>query len=195
MGKSRGKLVQVLYPKVCNKQLDSWECDFYVMSWIKTIFRAVITDEWNEGSAFGGNLHPCCEKKENAARFASMEDDIRELCGSCCVRKHSWWLVEASSDVGEDYGPGALHDDNKDCRVDDEAVNLDDSWLMHENEDSNGIVTSIVVAMEVARDGCHGSLQDSVAIGFGGLKVEEDGDVAVVKCHLNIIVHTWIVCR
>ncbi|KOM55273.1 hypothetical protein LR48_Vigan10g116500, partial [Vigna angularis] len=32
----------------CNKQEDSWECGFYVMSWIKTIIRAVITDEWNE---------------------------------------------------------------------------------------------------------------------------------------------------
>ncbi|KOM49933.1 hypothetical protein LR48_Vigan08g076000 [Vigna angularis] len=43
-----GQIVQVLYPKVCNKQLDSWECGFYVMSWIKTIIRAVITDDWNE---------------------------------------------------------------------------------------------------------------------------------------------------
>ncbi|KOM50161.1 hypothetical protein LR48_Vigan08g098800 [Vigna angularis] len=48
MGKSRGQLVQVLYPKVCNKQLDSWECGFYVMSWIKTIIWAAITDNWNE---------------------------------------------------------------------------------------------------------------------------------------------------
>ncbi|KOM48853.1 hypothetical protein LR48_Vigan07g255700 [Vigna angularis] len=48
MGKSRGQLVQVLYPKVCNKQLDSWECGFYVMSWIKSIISAAITDDWNE---------------------------------------------------------------------------------------------------------------------------------------------------
>ncbi|KOM55490.1 hypothetical protein LR48_Vigan10g138200 [Vigna angularis] len=48
MGKTRGQLVQVLYPKVCNKQEDSWECGFYVMSWIKTIIRAAITDQWNE---------------------------------------------------------------------------------------------------------------------------------------------------
>ncbi|KOM31359.1 hypothetical protein LR48_Vigan01g091400 [Vigna angularis] len=41
MGKNRGQLVSVLYPKVCNKQLDSWECGYYVMSWIKTIIRAV----------------------------------------------------------------------------------------------------------------------------------------------------------
>ncbi|KOM40775.1 hypothetical protein LR48_Vigan04g097300 [Vigna angularis] len=47
IGKSRGQLVQILYPK-CNKQLDSWECDFYVMCWIKTIIRVVITDDWNE---------------------------------------------------------------------------------------------------------------------------------------------------
>ncbi|KOM34764.1 hypothetical protein LR48_Vigan02g091400 [Vigna angularis] len=45
--KSRGQLVQILYPK-CNQQLDSWECGFYVMCWIKTIIRAVITDDWNE---------------------------------------------------------------------------------------------------------------------------------------------------
>ncbi|KOM25504.1 hypothetical protein LR48_Vigan107s002300 [Vigna angularis] len=48
IGKSRGQLVQILYPKICNKQLDSWECGFYVMCWIKTIIRAVITDDWNE---------------------------------------------------------------------------------------------------------------------------------------------------
>ncbi|KOM38673.1 hypothetical protein LR48_Vigan03g205500 [Vigna angularis] len=46
--KSRGQLVQILYPKICNQQLDSWECDFYVMCWIKTIIRGVITDGWNE---------------------------------------------------------------------------------------------------------------------------------------------------
>ncbi|KOM25662.1 hypothetical protein LR48_Vigan151s000100 [Vigna angularis] len=34
----------------CNQQLDSWECGFYVMCWIKTIIRAVITDDWNERS-------------------------------------------------------------------------------------------------------------------------------------------------
>ncbi|KOM46204.1 hypothetical protein LR48_Vigan06g151000 [Vigna angularis] len=45
IGKSRGQLVQILYPKV---QLDSWECGFYVMCWIKTIIRVVITDDWNE---------------------------------------------------------------------------------------------------------------------------------------------------
>ncbi|KAG2397288.1 uncharacterized protein HKW66_Vig0144760 [Vigna angularis] len=44
IGKSRGQLVQILYPKV----VDSWECGFYVMCWIKTIIRAVITDDWNE---------------------------------------------------------------------------------------------------------------------------------------------------
>ncbi|KOM29071.1 hypothetical protein LR48_Vigan632s000600 [Vigna angularis] len=44
IGKSRGQLVQILYPKV----LDSWECGFYVMCWIKTIVRAAITDDWNE---------------------------------------------------------------------------------------------------------------------------------------------------
>ncbi|KOM25537.1 hypothetical protein LR48_Vigan115s000700 [Vigna angularis] len=48
IGKSRGQLVQILYPKVCNQQLDSWECGFYVMCWIQTIIRAVITDDWNE---------------------------------------------------------------------------------------------------------------------------------------------------
>ncbi|KOM26325.1 hypothetical protein LR48_Vigan252s003700 [Vigna angularis] len=48
IGKSRGQLVQILYPKVSNQQLDSWECGFYVMCWIKTIIRAIITDDWNE---------------------------------------------------------------------------------------------------------------------------------------------------
>ncbi|KOM57547.1 hypothetical protein LR48_Vigan11g058000 [Vigna angularis] len=32
----------------CIQQLDSWECGFYVMCWIKTIIRAVITDDCNE---------------------------------------------------------------------------------------------------------------------------------------------------
>ncbi|KOM41279.1 hypothetical protein LR48_Vigan04g147700 [Vigna angularis] len=48
MGKLRGQLVQILYPKVCNKQLDSWECGYYVKSWNKTIIRAGITDDWAE---------------------------------------------------------------------------------------------------------------------------------------------------
>ncbi|KOM49731.1 hypothetical protein LR48_Vigan08g055800 [Vigna angularis] len=48
IGKSRGQLVQILYPKVCNQQLDSWECGFYVMCWIKNIIRVVITYDWNE---------------------------------------------------------------------------------------------------------------------------------------------------
>ncbi|KOM49870.1 hypothetical protein LR48_Vigan08g069700 [Vigna angularis] len=48
IGKSRSQLVQILYPKVCNQRLDSWECSFYVMCWIKTIIPAVITDDWNE---------------------------------------------------------------------------------------------------------------------------------------------------
>ncbi|KOM57978.1 hypothetical protein LR48_Vigan11g101100 [Vigna angularis] len=48
MGKNQGQLVFVLYLKVCNKQPDSWECGYYVMSWIKTIIRVVITDDWNE---------------------------------------------------------------------------------------------------------------------------------------------------
>ncbi|KOM49353.1 hypothetical protein LR48_Vigan08g018000 [Vigna angularis] len=48
IGKNRGQLVFVLYPKVCNKQLDSWECGYYIMSWIKTIIRVVIIDDWNE---------------------------------------------------------------------------------------------------------------------------------------------------
>ncbi|KOM57184.1 hypothetical protein LR48_Vigan11g021600 [Vigna angularis] len=38
---------QTIQP-LCNKQLDSWECGFYVMSWIKTIIRATITNNWNE---------------------------------------------------------------------------------------------------------------------------------------------------
>ncbi|KOM43133.1 hypothetical protein LR48_Vigan05g073700 [Vigna angularis] len=44
VGKARGQLVQT-----CNKQLNSWECGYYVMSWIKTIIRAVITNDWIEG--------------------------------------------------------------------------------------------------------------------------------------------------
>ncbi|KOM43469.1 hypothetical protein LR48_Vigan05g107300 [Vigna angularis] len=34
--------------RICNQQLDSWECGFYVMCWIKTIIRAGITDDWKE---------------------------------------------------------------------------------------------------------------------------------------------------
>ncbi|KOM27834.1 hypothetical protein LR48_Vigan464s003100 [Vigna angularis] len=64
MGKNRGQLVFVLYPKVCNKQLDSWECGYYVMSWIKTIIRAVITDDWN---------------KRFKSTFAIPEDAIKKI--------------------------------------------------------------------------------------------------------------------
>ncbi|KOM58162.1 hypothetical protein LR48_Vigan11g119600 [Vigna angularis] len=49
IGKSRGQL--------CNQQVDSWECGFYVMCWIKTIIRPVITDDWNEGSPTPKKTH------------------------------------------------------------------------------------------------------------------------------------------
>ncbi|QCD90111.1 hypothetical protein DEO72_LG4g1065 [Vigna unguiculata] len=47
VGKPRGQQLKVIYPK-CNKQEDSWECGYYVMSWIRTIIRAAIKDEWIE---------------------------------------------------------------------------------------------------------------------------------------------------
>ncbi|KOM31410.1 hypothetical protein LR48_Vigan01g096500 [Vigna angularis] len=75
------------------------------------------------------------------------------------------------SGVGEDDGPGALRDGNKDCHAEDEALDLDDSWMMCENEDSNGVRDAGSGGLRkscdgggakviwVARDGCHGSLQ------------------------------------
>ncbi|WVZ14525.1 hypothetical protein V8G54_012091 [Vigna mungo] len=73
------------------------------------------------------------EKKENVARgFASMEDDFMNCAAHGSMKKTN--LV-----VGEDDGPGVLHDSGKDCRTDDEALDLDDAWLMCENEDSNGV--------------------------------------------------------
>ncbi|QCE07239.1 hypothetical protein DEO72_LG9g2256 [Vigna unguiculata] len=45
VGKPRGQQLKVIYPK-CNKQEDSWECRYYVMSWIRTIIRAAVKDEW-----------------------------------------------------------------------------------------------------------------------------------------------------
>ncbi|QCD87488.1 hypothetical protein DEO72_LG3g2024 [Vigna unguiculata] len=47
VGKLRGQQLKVIYPK-CNKQEDSWECGYYVMSWIRTIIRAAVKDEWIE---------------------------------------------------------------------------------------------------------------------------------------------------
>ncbi|QCE03863.1 hypothetical protein DEO72_LG8g1892 [Vigna unguiculata] len=47
VGKPRGQQLKVIYPK-CNKQEDSWECGYYVMSWIRTIIRAAVKDEWIE---------------------------------------------------------------------------------------------------------------------------------------------------
>ncbi|QCE11271.1 hypothetical protein DEO72_LG10g2504 [Vigna unguiculata] len=44
VGKPRGQQLKVLYPKF-NKQEDSWECGYYVMSWIRTIIRVAIKDE------------------------------------------------------------------------------------------------------------------------------------------------------
>ncbi|WVZ02117.1 hypothetical protein V8G54_022923 [Vigna mungo] len=132
------------------------------------------------------------EGNPSVARFASMEDDFANCAAHGSMKKTN--LV-----VGEDDGLGALHNRGKDCHADDEALNLDDSWF----HDLGEIATLMVMAIEVARDGCHGSLQvrlqgDMVTLDdhwFGGLKVEEDGDMAVVKCHLNTVVQTWIVRR
>ncbi|QCE04556.1 hypothetical protein DEO72_LG8g2592 [Vigna unguiculata] len=44
VGKPRGQQLKVIYPK----QEDSWEYGYYVMSWIRTIIRAAIKDEWIE---------------------------------------------------------------------------------------------------------------------------------------------------
>ncbi|WVY93428.1 hypothetical protein V8G54_032516 [Vigna mungo] len=149
----------------------------------------------SKGSAFGGNLlTPRREKKENVARFASMEDDFANCTTHGSMKKTN--LV-----VGEDDDPGALHNGGKDCRADDEALDLDDSWSRLRFRDLGEIATLMMVAMEVACDGCHGYLQvrlhggmvtldDLYGDRFGGLKVEEDGGMAVVKCYLNTIVHT-----
>ncbi|QCD96054.1 hypothetical protein DEO72_LG6g756 [Vigna unguiculata] len=37
---------------LCNKQEDSWECGYYVMSWIRTIIQAVAKNEWIERFSF-----------------------------------------------------------------------------------------------------------------------------------------------
>ncbi|QCD96678.1 hypothetical protein DEO72_LG6g1385 [Vigna unguiculata] len=39
-------------PLQCNKKEDSWECGYYVMSWIRTIIRAAIKDEWIEAVSY-----------------------------------------------------------------------------------------------------------------------------------------------
>ncbi|WVZ12720.1 hypothetical protein V8G54_017250 [Vigna mungo] len=130
-------------------------------------------------------LHLRREKKENIARFASMDDDFANCAAYGSMKKTN--LV-----VGEDDGLGALHNGDKDCCADNEALDLDDSWF----HDLGEIATLMVVTMEVARDGAtsqhHGDFGRSLwrQWRFGGLKVEEDGDMAVVKCHLNTVVHT-----
>ncbi|KAG2402464.1 uncharacterized protein HKW66_Vig0236610 [Vigna angularis] len=69
--------------------------------------------------------------EEEGASFALMEDDFANYAGRGSMKKTNL--------VGEDDGLGALRDGGKDCRVDDEALDLDDSRLMRENEDSNGV--------------------------------------------------------
>ncbi|KOM55227.1 hypothetical protein LR48_Vigan10g111900 [Vigna angularis] len=49
----------------CNKQLDSWECGYYVMSCIKTIIQVVITDDWIE-VAYGQHHIRCLPKEREA---------------------------------------------------------------------------------------------------------------------------------
>ncbi|WVZ08278.1 hypothetical protein V8G54_021624 [Vigna mungo] len=132
------------------------------------------------GFCIWGNLHLRREKKENAARFASVEDDFANCAAHGSMKKTNL--------VGEDYGLGALHDGRRDCRADDEAFDLDDSCSRLGFRDLGEIATLMVVAMEVMYDGCHGS----VAIGLVGLKVEKDGDVAVLKCHLNTTHLDWL---
>ncbi|KAG2409712.1 uncharacterized protein HKW66_Vig0003770 [Vigna angularis] len=60
-----------------------------------------------------------------------MEDDFANCAAHGSMKKTNL--------VVEDDGLGALRDVGKDCRTDDESLDLDDSWLMHENEDSNGV--------------------------------------------------------
>ncbi|WVZ06676.1 hypothetical protein V8G54_020022 [Vigna mungo] len=92
------------------------------------------------------------EKKENVARdFALMEDDFANCTTYGSMKKMNLVVKDTIPgsliwdfsgfrcgflQVGEDNGPGALHDGDKNCRADDEALNLDDSWLMRKNEDS-----------------------------------------------------------
>ncbi|KOM49357.1 hypothetical protein LR48_Vigan08g018400 [Vigna angularis] len=43
----RGQQIEVVYPK-CNEQIDSWACEYYIMSWMKTIIREGIKEDWTE---------------------------------------------------------------------------------------------------------------------------------------------------
>ncbi|KOM55508.1 hypothetical protein LR48_Vigan10g140000 [Vigna angularis] len=125
------------------------------------------------------------KKKENAARgFASMEDDFANCATHYSMKKTNLVVFRCGSlQVGEDDGLGALRDGDKDCRADDEALDLAGAirlslflvvWVgfLRKSCDGRGakviwvarrpeeIATLMVVAMEVARDGCHGSLQE-----------------------------------
>ncbi|QCD96053.1 hypothetical protein DEO72_LG6g755 [Vigna unguiculata] len=42
---------------LCNKQEDSWECGYYVMSWIRTIIQAVAKNEWIEVDDVTNDIH------------------------------------------------------------------------------------------------------------------------------------------
>ncbi|KOM33191.1 hypothetical protein LR48_Vigan01g274700 [Vigna angularis] len=124
-------------------------------------------------------LHLRHEKESAACNFASMEDDFANCAAHDSIKKMNL--------VGEDDDLGALRD--KDCRADDEALDLVGAiWLslflavwvggLRKSCDGRGakviwiarqleeIATLMVVAMEVARDGCHGSLQERLRDGM-----------------------------
>ncbi|XP_029129470.1 uncharacterized protein LOC109807693 [Cajanus cajan] len=46
-GRARSKILQFIYLK-CNKQQDSFECDYYIMYWISAIVSAGITNSWGQ---------------------------------------------------------------------------------------------------------------------------------------------------
>ncbi|WVY94262.1 hypothetical protein V8G54_033350 [Vigna mungo] len=82
-----------------------------------------------------------------------MEDDFAN-----CVAHDS---MKKTNLVGEDDDPGALHNGDKDCQTDDEALDLDDSWLMRENEDSNGVRLGWLAALLTVRDAGSDNLRKS----------------------------------
>ncbi|KOM45787.1 hypothetical protein LR48_Vigan06g109300 [Vigna angularis] len=55
---------------LCNKQLDSWECGYYVMSRIKIIIRVVITDDTTRNVGFSGGILPAAYEPSKPFLFA-----------------------------------------------------------------------------------------------------------------------------
>ncbi|KOM54963.1 hypothetical protein LR48_Vigan10g085500 [Vigna angularis] len=104
-----------------------------------TIFRRLRSHTTrNAGARFAdrGNDYFAGEGSELLGKIQRRLRGLGDVAGEIDEKRGHGIGIER---VGEDDGTEALRDGDKDCRADDEALDLDYSWLMRENEDSNGV--------------------------------------------------------